>query len=62
MRIIYTGTPPSIKAGGIAFIQGHPTEVPEMVAELLLKKPFFTAEPIPDPTPEEENSSQKRSK
>jgi len=41
MKIIYTGTPPSIKAGGIAFIQGQPTEVPEMVAELLLKKPFF---------------------
>ena len=42
MIIIYTGTPPNIKVNGTHFRTGHPVEVPDMVGELLIQKPFFS--------------------
>jgi hypothetical protein len=67
MTIIYTGTPPNIKVNGIPFHTGQPVEVPDMVAELLLKKPCFTTAvepsfdggPMTDPYPKRKNKSDK---
>lgn len=67
MTIIYTGTPPNIRVNGIHFHTGQPVEVPDMVAELLLKKPCFTAAaepsfddgPMADPSPKRKNKSDK---